>query len=40
MDLADASVIVVVESLCTAKVFTLDLADFRRYCIRRGHRHV
>lgn len=40
MDLADASVIVAAESLRTTKVFTLDLADFRRYPIRRGHRHV
>lgn len=40
MDLADASVIVAAESLRTTKVFTLDLADFRRYRIRRGHRHV
>jgi len=28
------------ESLRTTKVFTLDLADFKRYRIRRGHRHV
>lgn len=40
MDLADASVIVAAESLRTAKVFTLDLADFKRYRIRRGHRHM
>ncbi len=40
MDLADASIIVAAESLRTTKVFTLDLADFRRYRIRRGHRHV
>lgn len=40
MDLADASVIVAAESLRTTKVFTLDLADFRRYRIRRGHRHI
>ena len=40
MDLADASLIVAAESLRTTKVFTLDLADFRRYRIRRGHRHV
>ncbi|MGQ0666420.1 MAG: type II toxin-antitoxin system VapC family toxin [Nitrospiraceae bacterium] len=40
MDLADASVIVAAESLRTTKVFTLDLADFQRYRIRRGHRHV
>lgn len=40
MDLADASVIVAAESLRTTKVFTLDLADFQRYRIRRGHRHI
>ncbi|TKS60358.1 MAG: PIN domain-containing protein [Nitrospira sp.] len=40
MDLADASLIVAGESLRTTKVFTLDLADFRRYRIRRGHRHI
>jgi hypothetical protein len=40
MDLTDASIIVAAESLRTTKVFTLDLADFRRYRIRRGHRHV
>ena len=40
MDLADASVIVAAESLRTTRVFTLDLADFQRYRIRRGHRHV
>ncbi len=40
MDLADASLIVAAESLRTTKIFTLDLADFRRYLVRRGHRHV
>jgi len=40
MDLADASLIVAAESLHTTKIFTLDLADFRRYRIRRGHRHI
>lgn len=40
MDLADASLIAAGESLRTTKIFTLDLADFRRYRIRRGHRHV
>lgn len=40
MDLADASVIVAAEALRTTKVFTLDLADFQRYRIRRGHRHI
>jgi predicted nucleic acid-binding protein len=40
MDLADASLIVAAESLRTTKIFTLDHADFQRYRIRRGHRHV
>ena len=40
MDLADASVIVAAESLRTTKIFTLDLADFRRYQVRRGHRYI
>jgi hypothetical protein len=40
MDLADASLIVAGESLRTTKIFTLDLADFQRYRIRRGHRHI
>lgn len=40
MDLTDASVIVAAESLRTTKVFTLDLGDFQRYRIRRGHRQV
>ena len=40
MDLADASLIVAGESLRTTKVFTLDLADFQRYSICRGHRHI
>lgn len=40
VDLADASLIVAAESLRTTKVFTLDLDDFQRYRIRRGHRHI
>jgi uncharacterized protein len=40
MDLADASVIVAAESLRTTRIFTLDFADFQRYRIRRGHRHM
>lgn len=40
MDLADASLIVAVESLRTTRVFTLDQADFRAYRIRGGHHHV
>jgi uncharacterized protein len=39
MDLADASLIAVAESLETRKVFTLDENDFGVYRIRRGHRH-
>jgi uncharacterized protein len=39
MDLADASVIAAAEALQTRKVFTLDIADFAAYRIRRGHRH-
>jgi hypothetical protein len=40
MDLADASLIVAAESLRATKVFTLDVTDFQRYRIRRGHRHI
>lgn len=40
MDLADASMIVAAEVLRTTKIFTLDMADFRRYRIRRGHHQV
>lgn len=39
MDLADASLIAAAEALRTKKVFTIDRRDFRRYRIRRGHRH-
>lgn len=39
-DLVDASLIVAAESLRRTKIFTLDLADFQRYRIRRGHRHI
>lgn len=39
MDLADASLVAVAESLETRKVFTLDESDFSVYRIRRGHRH-
>lgn len=40
MDLADASMIVAAETFRTTKIFTLDLSDFQRYRIRRGHRHI
>jgi uncharacterized protein len=39
MDLADGSLIAAAEVLQTRKVFTLDVADFSAYRIRRGHRH-
>jgi len=39
MDLADASIVVVAESLETRKVFTVDHQAFDAYRVRRGHRH-
>jgi predicted nucleic acid-binding protein len=36
MDLADASLVVLAESL---KIFTIDRNDFRTYRIKQGHRH-
>lgn len=39
MDLADASLIAMAETLETRKIFTLDEKDFAAYRIRRGHRH-
>ena len=39
IDLADASLIVAAEALRTRTVFTIGRRDFRRYHIRRGHRH-
>jgi hypothetical protein len=40
MDLADASLVVLAESLGLRRVFTLDRSDFTLYRIRRGHRHL
>ncbi len=40
MDLADASLIAVAETIPTRKVFTLDRKEFSIYRLRRGHRHV
>jgi predicted nucleic acid-binding protein len=40
MDLADASLVVLAETLGASKVFTIDRSDFTTYRIRRGHRHV
>jgi len=40
MDLADASLIAVAESVPTKKIFTLDRKDFSVYRLRRGHRHL
>jgi predicted nucleic acid-binding protein len=39
MDLADASLVVLAESLRLRKVFTIDRADFTTYRIKQGHRH-
>lgn len=39
MDLADASLVVLAETLHLHRVFTLDRGDFASYRIRRGHRH-
>jgi hypothetical protein len=40
MDLADASLVVLAESLKLRKVFTIDRADFTTYRIKKGHRRV
>lgn len=40
MDLADASLIAVAETIPTQKVFTLDRKDFSVYRLRRGHHHL
>ena len=39
MDLADASLVVLAETLKLRKVFTIDRGDFATYRIKRGHRH-
>ena len=38
MDLADASIVAVAESLGTSRVWTFDQNDFATYRARRGHR--
>jgi predicted nucleic acid-binding protein len=40
MDLADASLVVLAETLRQEKVFTIDRGDFFTYRIKRGHRSV
>jgi predicted nucleic acid-binding protein len=40
MDLADASLVVLAETLKLRKVFTVDRRDFAAYRIRQGHRHL
>lgn len=40
MDLADASLVVLAETLKLRKVFTIDRSDFSTYRIKRGHRHL
>ena len=40
MDLADASLVVVAETLKQHRIFTIDRSDFSTYRIRHGHRHL
>ncbi|MFZ1860376.1 MAG: PIN domain-containing protein [Candidatus Competibacter sp.] len=40
MDLADASLVVLAETLKLRKILTIDRNDFSTYRIRQGHRHV
>jgi uncharacterized protein len=40
MDLADASLVVLAETLKVRKVFTIDRSDFATYRIKHGHRHL
>jgi predicted nucleic acid-binding protein len=40
MDLADASLVVLAETLKLRKVFTIDRSDFTTYRIRQAHRHL
>jgi predicted nucleic acid-binding protein len=40
MDLADASLVVLAETLKMRRIFTIDRDDFTTYRIKQGHRHV
>jgi hypothetical protein len=40
MDLADASLVVLAETLKLRKIFTIDRGDFATYRIKQGHRHL
>ncbi len=40
MDLADASLVVLAETLGLRRVFIIDRRDFATYRIRQGHRHL
>ena len=40
MDLADASLVVLAETLKQRRIFTIDRGDFTTYRIRHGHRHL
>jgi predicted nucleic acid-binding protein len=40
MDLADASLVVLAETLKLRKVFTIDRSDFATYRIKHGHRYL
>jgi len=40
MDLADASLVVLAESLKLRRIFTIDRNDLSIYRIQRGHQHL
>jgi predicted nucleic acid-binding protein len=40
MDLADATLVVLAETLTLRKIFTIDRGDFATYRIKHGHRHL
>jgi predicted nucleic acid-binding protein len=40
VDLADASLVVLAETLKLHKIFTIDRGDFTTYRIKQGHRHL